>query len=124
MSLNYHPPTVITNNAAPISSADLMYEEHGKCYTTRILRSDSEEEGGDTFDSEVEETRNAWKMVFLTNTALRTFWADNISELDCMKIANQSFAGGIEIMADIRYVRLDYHVAGGIVILYIDCSQS
>jgi len=72
----------------------------------------------------VEETRNAWKMVFLTNTALRTFWADNISELDCMKIANQSFAGGIEIMADIRYVRLDYHVAGGIVILYIDCSQS
>ena len=39
-----HPPKMITNNAAPVLSADLAYEAHGKCGCQTIFL--TEEEGG------------------------------------------------------------------------------
>ena len=35
----YHPPEIITNNAAPVLSADLAYEVNGKCGCQTIILS-------------------------------------------------------------------------------------
>ena len=43
----YHPPKMITSNAAPAITADLSYENHGKCgCQTIILTSDEKVELG------------------------------------------------------------------------------
>ena len=133
----YHPPKIITNNAAPAISADLAYEGHGKCGQTRVIATSGEGEEAWTFDAQAEGTANAWKMALLNRgqpneetecpcnygANIRLFHANNISAEDCMKL-QATFYTDIEIMADITYVQLDYHYAGAIAILYLDCEQS
>ena len=136
----YHP-SMISNNSAPILSADLAYEGHGKCGNTRILTSrfgeDSEAEQL-TFDSAVEGNGNAWRMdVIATGNnlinvdcrcvyagAIRTFRANNISDLDATAITQFPIHQPFSIMADITYVQLDIAVPYLVVVLYMDCDQS
>ena len=137
----YHPPKMITNNAAPVLSADLAYENHGKCGQTRVIHTqDGADPGEEIFDSIVEGSANAWKMVILQvghkagisrcdcimEGAITEFKAENISTADCAKLAASYYGESVpvEIMADITYVSLDTHMPGTIAILYLDCSQS
>ena len=117
----YHPPKMITNNAAPVLSADLAYEAHGKCGNTRVLMN---EEGGNEFDARAEGTRNAWKVVFLHRTVVTRFSANNISVIDSAKIEGHTFEEGTEIMADITILSIRTGGNHGLAILYIDCEQS
>ena len=137
----YHPPKIITNNAAPSISADLMYEEHGKCGQTRVLATSAETENAWIFDAEAEDSPNAWKMVVInvggTGTdsrcdcrragVIKDFRADNMTVDDCEKLCSVQLSGDsipFEVMADINYVELDTHYLDMIVILYMDCEQS
>jgi len=117
----YHPPKMITNNAAPVLSADLAYEAHGKCGKTRILMN---EEDGNGFNASTEGTRNAWKVVFLHKTVVTEFSANNISAIDSAKIVGHTFEAGTEIMADITRLAILTGGTHGLAILYIDCEQS
>ena len=133
----YHPPKMITSNAAPAITADLAYENHGKCGYTRILRVNEELEDR-VFDAALEGKGNAWKMVVLSvgidvpNQACRcnyagkleAFTALNISVNDCNKMVGVRFEENFEIMADITYVRLDRRSTDMVVVLYMDCTQS
>ena len=137
----YHPPKIITNNAAPSISADLAYEGHGKCGQTRVIHTQEEtEEDANIFDSVTEGSANAWKMVILQvghkagisrcectmEGVIKEIRAENISPEDCDKLASSYYGESVpvEIMADIKYVELDTHQPGTIAILYLDCSQS
>ena len=117
----YHPPLMITNNAAPILSADLSYEGHGKCGTTRVLENTDE---GNVFNASDEGTSNAWKVVFLHKTVVNAFRATNISVDDCAKIEGKTYEAGSEIMADITILSIVVGGDHGLAILYIDCEQS
>tara|TARA_R110002074_G_scaffold289450_1_gene461289 strand:- start:709 stop:1107 length:399 start_codon:yes stop_codon:yes gene_type:complete len=130
----YHPPKMITNNAAPILSADLAYEAHGKCgCQTIILSSDGL---GDTIWEASQPNKqpiingctdysNAYKIVALENTKFRRIKANNISstQLDnALVFANSAFIlkPESEILADFTYVE----ILTGTLIIYRDCSQS
>ena len=117
----YHPPKMITNNAAPILSSGLAYEGHGKCGTTRVLENTR---NGSRFDSNIEGTNNAWKVVFLHKTVVTEFRANNISAADCDKIIGKTYEVGAEIMADIFHLAILDGGDHGLAILYIDCEQS
>ena len=117
----YHPPKMITNNAAPILSSGLAYEGHGKCGTTRVLENTRD---GNGFDSNSEGTNNAWKVVFLHRTVVTEFRANNISDTDCDKIIGKTYEEGTEIMADILSLSILDGGDHGLAILYIDCDQS
>ena len=117
----YHPPKMITNNAAPILSSGLAYEGHGKCGATRVLEN---VEGGNIFDANSEGTSNAWKVVFLHKTVVTEFRANNISDADCDKIIGKTYEVGAEIMADITNLTIIAGGDHGLAILYIDCEQS
>ena len=117
----YHPPKMITNNAAPILSSGLAYEGHGKCGATRVLEN---AKGGNIFDPYEEETNNAWKVVFLHRTVVTKFRANNISVADCDKIIGKTYEVGAEIMADITALSILVGGDHGLAILYIDCDQS
>jgi len=134
----YHPPKTITTNAAPAISADLAYENHGKCGSTRILRVTEELEDR-TFDAEAEGVGNAWKMVVLAVGSaapdriacpceyagqLDDFKAKNISVNDCNKMVGVDFHENFEIMADITNVVLARRSTNMVVVLYMDCTQS
>ena len=140
--MTYHPPKMISNNGATIYAADLAYEEHGKCGQTRVIHTTEITEPGDNiFDSALEGTANAWKVVIIqvsdkvldiprcdciTYGVIRDFRANNISPEDCAKLQTSYYGESVpvEIMADITYVELDTHQPGTIAILYLDCSQS
>ena len=115
----YHPPVMITNNAAPSISADLMYEEHGKCGATRVIKGAV---GENTFSANVEGIANAWKMVFLQDTKVLYFQASNMDAANSTRLA-ATYREGTEIMADIERVILDDRTPG-LAILYLDCDQS
>lgn len=117
----YHPPKMITNNAAPILSSGLAYEGHGKCGRTRVLENTRD---GNRFDSNSEGTNNAWKVVFLHRTVVTEFRANNISATDCDKIIGKTYEEGTEIMADIFQLSILDGGDHGLAILYIDCDQS
>ena len=117
----YHPPKMITNNAAPILSSGLAYEGHGKCGTTRVLENTRD---GNGFDSNSEGTNNAWKVVFLHRTVVTEFRANNISATDCDKIIGKTYEVGAEIMADITRLHISIGGDHGLAILYMDCEQS
>ena len=130
----YHPPKMITNNAAPILSADLAYEGHGKCGQTRVLNSSLHATNGHIFDANIEGTSNAWKMVVTrvgridsrsccSVGGLRHFNAENMSIVDSSKLCGD-FTEPFEIMGDISYVELDGNHLDTTVILYLDCEQS
>ena len=117
----YHPPKMITNNAAPILSSGLAYEVNGKCGATRVLENVDD---GNVFDATEEGTNNAWKVVFLHKTVVTEFRANNISDADCDKIIGKTYEVGAEIMADITNLTIIAGGDHGLAILYIDCEQS
>jgi len=117
----YHPPKMITNNAAPILSSGLAYEGHGKCGATRVLEN---VEGGNIFDASAEGNGNAWKVVFLHKSVVTEFSANNINATDCDKIVGHTFEEGTEIMADITNLTIVLGGNHGLAILYMDCEQS
>tara|TARA_R100001530_G_scaffold109968_1_gene77324 strand:+ start:539 stop:919 length:381 start_codon:yes stop_codon:yes gene_type:complete len=123
----YFPPEAITNNAAPVLSADLAYEAHGKCGTTRVLENDRTLDGN-IFDSVTEGTVNAWKIVFLNETTVMDFQTNNMDIVNQARLGDATtskvYPAGIEIMADIKYVKIDDRADNGLAILYLDCQQS
>ena len=124
---NYHPTKMITNNAAPILSADLMYEEHGKCGNTRVLENDNTL-NAHIFDAQSEQSANAWKIVFLNETTVIDFQTNNMNVVDQSRLGDittaKIYPAGTEIMADINYVKIDDRESSGLAILYLDCQQS
>ncbi len=138
----YHPPKPIQNNQAPVLTADLAYEGHGKCGNTRILSSVNgkfSEEEQITFDSETEGNGNAWRMdVIHTGLSsvnkddcpcsfgggIEKFSANNISDLDCKAITKIPILQPFTIMADITNVVLNVNMPFLVVVLYMDCEQS
>tara|TARA_R110000824_G_scaffold90117_2_gene220408 strand:+ start:255 stop:641 length:387 start_codon:yes stop_codon:yes gene_type:complete len=125
----YHPPKIITNNAAPVLSADLAYEVNGKCGCETIILGDMD--GGvqlwDASNPVVNGVPNCtdyshvYKMVALENTMFRTVSADNLST-SSQNILETGFSLkiGSEILADFTVIE----ISRGMVILYRDCSQS
>lgn len=124
----YHPPKPITNNQAPMLSADLMYEDHGKCGCETVILSDVS--GGRviwntaapilSIDGCLEST-HAWKAVALRDTIIRQVAATNLSLTSTTGlITSFTFQAGTEIMADFTY----FHLLTGMVILYMDGDQS
>jgi len=124
----YNPPKMITNNAAPILSADLAYEAHGKCGSSFTIEN-SRLLDANIFNAHTLLTlTKAWKIVFLTETLIIDFQADNMATADYEKLGTalrpKKYAAGVEIMADITYVKIDDRHATGCAILYSDCTQS
>ena len=125
----YHPPKIITNNAAPVLSADLAYEVNGKCGCETIILGDMD--GGvqlwDASNPVVNGVPNCtdyshvYKMVALSNTNIRTIVATNLSTESQFQLqTGLTFKTGSEILADFTYIK----ITSGTVILYRDCSQS
>ena len=117
----YHPPEMITANQAPIISADLIYENHGKCKKTTILSSHT---GITTFVAGDDNYGDAhgWKVVFLESTTISQITTNNIPEEETLAFTSVgfSFAVGTEVMADIVRLR----IIEGTCIIYKNCSQS
>ena len=126
---------MITNNAAPILSADLAYEAHGKCGNTRILTSMA---GSNIFDASAEGNGNAYKMVILQvgtesiSEACRcTFFGifrklrcNNMSLADITLLEGMPITNTFELYGDFTLVELDASIGGFTVVLYMDCQQS
>ena len=124
----YNPPKMITNNAAPILSADLAYEAHGKCGSSHTIENNRVLDANIFDVSTLPILNDAWKIVFLTETLVIDFQAKNMATADYEKLGTvlrpKKYAAGVEIMADITYVKIDDRHATGCAILYSDCTQS
>ena len=125
---SYNPPVVITNNASPVLSADLMYEDHGKCGSSHTIENNRVLDANIFDVSTLPILNDAWKIVFLTETLVIDFQAKNMATADYEKLGTvlrpKKYAAGVEIMADITYVKIDDRHATGCAILYSDCTQS
>jgi len=107
-------PRDISNNSADIYEASLLYEQNGKCGTTRVLTS------GDSWDWATR-GQKCWKIVVLQDAVFSSLASDNIIPADCTKIvASGGLIAGTEMMADFTSLDID----DGLIILYMDCSQS
>ena len=125
----YHPPKVITNNAAPVLSADLAYEVNGKCGCETIVLSDTPD-GGKLWSATAPainavpnctDYSHVYKIVALANTNFRDVDATNLSDLSQMQLETGfSLKTGSEILADFTRIQ----IVSGTIILYRDCSQS
>lgn len=136
----YHPPKMITANHSPIITADLAYENHGKCGNTRILTTYGEavdlELPQYRFSAAAEGNGNAWRMDVIQTGGknkdcpcspmgmIARFAAENISELDCEAITRIPIHQPFSIMANITEVELDVFNPALLVVLYMDCEQS
>ena len=125
----YHPPKMITNNAAPILSADLAYEVNGKCGCETIILNDGEgfavewsaDEPTDPGVVGCVDLSHVYKIVALENTNFRTVEATNLSNMSQSMIETGfSFKTGSEMLADFTHIQ----IVSGMIILYKDCSQS
>ncbi len=135
----YHPPKMITNNQSPIITADLNYENHGKCGMTRVLTSVNGEESEVEqlkFDAATEGVNNAWRMDVIQITGaneelcqchpvgyIEKFRTENMSPLDSAAIEMIPITRPFTIMANIAFVKLST-TPGLVVVLYMDCDQS
>tara|TARA_R110002051_G_scaffold144325_1_gene217230 strand:- start:1864 stop:2259 length:396 start_codon:yes stop_codon:yes gene_type:complete len=128
----YHPPKMITNNAAPILSADLAYEVNGKCGCQTIILSGegttvwnaSDPSDQPDLDGCVDYS-NVYKIVALENTKFRGLSANNISQIQmdaALVFGNSGFIlkPDANILADFTYI----NILSGTLMLYRDCSQS
>lgn len=107
-------PGNISNAAADIYEASLLYEQNAKCGTTRVIAS------GEGWDWIVNNEK-CWKIVVLKEVILATLSAGNISVADCGKIiAAGALVAGTELMGDFETLDVD----DGLIILYMDCDQS
>tara|TARA_R110002072_G_scaffold169231_1_gene322858 strand:- start:472 stop:804 length:333 start_codon:yes stop_codon:yes gene_type:complete len=107
-------PTNISNNAATIYEASLMYEQNAKCGTTEVITA------GDAWESStLGET--AWKIVILSDaTEISTLAANNIIAADCTKLVAITWEAGLEIMGEFTNIE----ISAGDIIIYKDCPQS
>ena len=128
----YHPSEMISNNSAPILTADLAYEAHGKCGCQTIILSSE----GTRNWAAAEPYRqpeldgctdysNVYKIVALENTKFRGLSANNISQEQMEQSLVFGNVGFIlkpdaEILADFTVVE----ILSGTIILYRDCTQS
>ena len=126
----YHPPKMITNNAAPVLSADLAYEVNCKCGCETIILSDNgafpvvrwaASEWVSTIPGCVDKG-NVYKVVCLEqNTNIRYARATNLSERSSLQLESGfQFKIGSEILADFY----EFEIVSGTVILYKSCNQS
>ena len=128
----YHPPKIITNNAAPVLSADLAYEVNGKCGCQTIILSGDGTRAWKALEPhrqpELEgcvDYSNVYKIVALENTKFRGISANNISQFQMdasLVFGNSGFIlkPDANILADFTYVE----ILSGTLMLYRDCSQS
>jgi hypothetical protein len=116
-------PSSISNNAAPIYTADLMYEQQGKCGETVVIKSS----GSWTAAAGT----SAWKIVILSagnylsvgNLVFSDIAANNISTAGCTALTQTKFQSGIEIMGAFTELTLAA-TADMSVIVYMDCTKS
>lgn len=131
----YHPPKMITNNAAPVLSADLAYEVNGKCGCQTIVLSDLLEldpwktweagnPSGQPVISGCTDYSHVYKIVALANTKFRTLEAKNIAEaqLDAMLFSTGSFIFKMHSEMLANFTKIE--ILAGTLMLYRDCSQS
>ena len=123
----YSPPKMITNNASPILSADLAYEAHGKCGATWVINTSSRANG--IFNAtETTSKINGWKVVFVHDTTVKVFIADNMNTAQSDMLGSIASSvihpAGSEIMADISIIEIDDRADSGLAIIYRDCTQS
>ena len=128
----YHPPKIITNNAAPVISADLAYEVNGKCGCQTIILSGDSTRGWNAADPSGQpivdgcvDYSNVYKIVALENTKFRGLRATNISQLQMdaslvFGVSGFIFKMHSEMLADFT----DIDILSGTLMLYRDCSQS
>ena len=130
----YHPPKMITNNAAPILSADLAYEVNGKCGCQTILLSNNLNDPYKTWyaDDPTEQPEVAgctdyshvYKIVALSNVKFRRIDANNIAQeqMNNLLFGNGGFIFKMfsEMLADFTAIE----ILSGELMLYRDCEQS
>jgi len=116
-------PTNITNNAATIYGADLLYEQNCKCGTIEVLTASETWTAGDG--------DNVWRIDVLNNgdasarpsIVFQDIIAKNISSADCTKLRACKFSNSQIIMGDFSSVQTAATI-GITLILYKDCKQS
>jgi hypothetical protein len=127
----YHPPKIITTNAAPAITADLAYEVNGKCgCQTVILSGDftklwiGTDPAGQPDVGGCVDYSNVYRVVALANTKFRGLRATNIAQehLDQLVFQNTSFIlkTDSEILANFTNIE----ILSGTLMLYRDCNQS
>jgi len=128
----YHPPEMISNNAAPILSADLAYEVNGKCGCQTIILSGEETRQWSAADPSGQpqivgctDYSNVYKIVALADTKIRAISANNISQLQMdssLLFGNSGFIlkPDANILADFTLI----DILSGTLMLYRDCNQS
>lgn len=132
--MRYHPPKEISNNQAPMLSADLAYEAHGKCGCQTIILSDLGEESTTVWEASAPEGQpsitgctdytNVYKIVALSNVKFRSLVINNIAQTQISSIVfgtgSFKLMTGSEIYAD--FTAID--ILSGTLICYRDCQQS
>tara|TARA_R110002110_G_scaffold295317_1_gene509335 strand:+ start:178 stop:573 length:396 start_codon:yes stop_codon:yes gene_type:complete len=131
--MSYHPPKMITNNAAPPIAADLAYEAHGKCGCQTIILSDGDIDylswdasipSGQPELTGCTDYSHVYKIVALSNVKFRGLSVTNIAQqhLDGLIFGNGGFKlmVGSEMLAD--FTRIE--ILSGTLMLYRDCDQS
>jgi|TARA_R100000084_G_scaffold96950_1_gene50839 hypothetical protein len=107
------PSKNITNNSAPIFSADLLYEQNGKCGQTVVLGA------GETWSAGT--GAKAWKFVVLQDSTLFSdMQATNIHGSDLTQLTGISWSKGQEVMLNFTSLGIEE----GLIIVYMDCLQS
>jgi len=118
-------PANITNNAATIYGADLLYEQNCKCGTIEVLQAEED------WNNTAGDGDNVWRIDILNNGELSgrpnavfaALTANNISPNNCNKLRVGKYVHGQIIMGD--FTRITAFSSPGIVlILYKDCKQS
>tara|TARA_R100001530_G_C4297075_1_gene149519 strand:+ start:152 stop:592 length:441 start_codon:yes stop_codon:yes gene_type:complete len=131
----YHPPKNITNNQAPMYTADLAYEAHGKCGCQTIILSDLAEEepstrweatnpGAQPEIAGCEDYSHVYRIVALSNVKFRTVEATNIAEMQLLALVFGT--GGFKLMtgSEILGNFTKIEILSGTLMLYRDCDQS
>ena len=127
----YHPPKMITSNSAPAITADLAYENHGKCgCQTIILTTDGDRIWAAADPSRQPELEgcadysNVYKIVALANTKFRALRIKNIAQqqADQLVFGNTSFI--LKINSEILANFINIEILSGTLMLYRDCDQS
>ncbi len=127
----YHPPKMITSNAAPAITADLAYEVNGKCGCQTIILTTEGTRGWVSAQPERQpevggclDYSNVYKIVALANTKFRALRATNIAQpqADQLIFGNTSFI--LKINSEILANFVSIEILSGTLMLYRDCDQS
>ena len=131
----YHPVKMITNNEAPVLTADLAYENHGKCGCQTIILSDLPEGGTKAWEAgrpsaqpslptECLDYSNVYRVVALSNTKFRALEIANVATIQTSALLFSTggfvLKTGSEILANFTEIE----ILSGTLMLYRDCNQS